>query len=298
MNNELLKEIQNILNNDFDRTSIIKTLTSSFEESKELIISTNSIDQQNGGDKFEFETFIDLLQHYFSKDYLYHNELETVNYEGHIAKKIYVSKGICGLTIQNNNLYAVVEILLSNLLCHNITILNLESDRNYGTIKIIADIINVVIYNLLGIKAIIIITRERYEQFENTNDNYDFMIFVGNNKFLKSRIYDCTIPYIYYCYNDYKIIYSNEEHLSLIDKQLLDNDNVNLYKYDNIKEIVKNLNSNYNYCCAVLTNNTDDLSYFANNVKSKFVFLNSFPFIQRNLEIELNDLLDIKIVFK
>ena len=298
MNYELLKEIQNILNNDFDRTSIIKTLISSFEESRELIISANSIDQQNNGDKFEYETFIDLLQHYFSKDNLYHKELETINYEGHIAKKVYVSKGICGITIQNNDLYVVIEVLLSNLLCHNISILNLESDRNYGTIKIIIDIINAVIYNLLGIKEVIIISRERYEQFGNTNDNYDFMIFIGNNIFLKSRIYDCTIPYTYYCYNDYKIVYSSEELLSLADKQLLDSDNVEMYKYDDIKQITQKLNSNYNYCCSVLTNNADDLNYFANNVKSKFIFLNSFPFIQRNLEIELIDLLDIKIIFK
>ena len=52
--------------------------------------------------------------------------------------------------------------------------------KNYGTIKIIADIINVVIYNLLGIKAIIIITRERYEQFENTNDIYEVKEVVDN----------------------------------------------------------------------------------------------------------------------
>ena len=37
MNYELLNEIKNILNNDFDIITILKTLISSYEEAKELL---------------------------------------------------------------------------------------------------------------------------------------------------------------------------------------------------------------------------------------------------------------------
>ena len=276
MNYELLNEIKNILNNDFDIITILKTLISSYEEAKELFISANDIDCKNNGDIFDYDVFINLLQHSFSKDYLYYKEIETINLDNHVAKKIYTSKGICGVSVYNNDLYSTFEIIVSNLLCHNITILNMETNRNYGTIKLFVDITNTVIYNLLGIKEVIFITKERYEQFENINYNFDFMVFIGNNKFIKSRIYDCTIPYLYYCVDEY----------------------VNTLEYDNIKSIVNELNNNFNYCCAILTNNKEDAKYFTNNIKSRFIFVNSFPFLQNNLEIELSDLLDVKVIFK
>ena len=222
MNYELLNEIKNILNNDFDIITILKTLISSYEEAKELFISANDIDCKNNGDIFDYDVFINLLQHSFSKDYLYYKEIETINLDNHVAKKIYTSKGICGVSVYNNDLYSTFEIIVSNLLCHNITILNMETNRNYGTIKLFVDITNTVIYNLLGIKEVIFITKERYEQFENINYNFDFMVFIGNNKFIKSRIYDCTIPYLYYCVDEYNVIYSSKEYLNLIDKNLFE----------------------------------------------------------------------------
>ena len=71
-----------------------------------------------------------------------------------------------------------------------------------------------------------------------------------------------------------------------------------MIEYDNIKSIVNKLNNNFNYCCSILTNNKEDAKYFTNNVKSRFIFINSFPFLQNNLEIELTDLLDVKVIFK
>ena len=298
MNYELLNEIKNILNNDFDRITILKTLISSYKDAKELFISANNIDCKNNGDIFDYDVFINLLQHSFSKDYLYHKETETIYLDNHVAKKVYTSKGICGVSVYNNELYSIFEIIVSNLLCHNITVLNIETNRNYGTIKLFVDITNTVIYNLLGIKEVIFITKERYEQFENINYNFDFMVFIGNNKFIKSRIYDCTIPYLYYCVNEFNVIYSSGECLNLIDKNLLNNQNVNMIEYDNIKSIVNKLNNNFNYCCSILTNNKEDAKYFTDNVKSRFIFINSFPFLQNNLEIELTDLLDVKVIFK
>ena len=78
MNYELLNEIKNILNNDFDIITILKTLISSYEEAKELFISANDIDCKNNGDIFDYDVFINLLQHSFSKDYLYYKEIETI----------------------------------------------------------------------------------------------------------------------------------------------------------------------------------------------------------------------------
>ena len=62
MNYELLNEIKNILNNDFDIITILKTLISSYEEAKELFISANDIDCKNNGDIFDYDVFINLLQ--------------------------------------------------------------------------------------------------------------------------------------------------------------------------------------------------------------------------------------------
>ena len=87
MNYELLNEIKNILNNDFDIITILKTLISSYEEAKELFISANDIDCKNNGDIFDYDVFINLLQHSFSKDYLYYKEIETINLDNHVAKK-------------------------------------------------------------------------------------------------------------------------------------------------------------------------------------------------------------------
>lgn len=296
MNYSIIREIKNVFCNDYDKQILTKAISKSIMNCKEVFDETNKFDVANGGDVIDFDKILDLSQHYLTKDNLYHLSLEEILIDNNRAKKTYCSRGICGISVQENDVYAIFEIILSNLLCHNISILNLENNKNYGVINMLVEILNMSVYTVLGLKEVIFITKETYQQFENDSHNLDLMIYIGNNKYLKSRVYDCLIDYKAYCFGEYKILYEQEELLNNFIKNK--STNVKFINYSDIKNITDTLNKEFNYCCSILTAKQNDALYFANHCRSQYIFVNSLPFVQQTIDIPLTDLLEIKTIFK
>lgn len=277
------KKVKNIISNIESR---IKENVAKFH---------NSIVQDNKTffERFEFSTLISTMERSLKEDWVMEKNNKNQFYTG------IGNIGVCYKGTSDIVLYLALKALKTN---NNIIFFE-ESDI-HETSKIIIDIVN---EECIKCNYNVCIKIEKYNKVTDfIDDTEDFNMFIFINDVQKYLDFSARNK------SDMKILCSGYGSMDLFldDKNLKDtlleidnyvyNNNIELelYKDENVEEVVKNINiGKHNYCAIIFTQNKDDAYYFIKNVKAEKIFVNKNPINEYKFELEDKDLIKSKKIY-
>ena len=223
------------------------------------------------------EKMLDIIKKYMEKQNPVYTIIEQTTLKTSIITKTYYPKGVFKIYIEDNDIYATLEVLLALIMTKNSGIFILE--KNIPILKAIIKIANI----LIGEEKFLI------------NDNilfFDFILCVGTKKYYNEILNLSYKDIIYLGYGDADVFLS-EEYLNK--KEKIKDDNVNIYSDISLKEAIIKMNElGSNFINAIFTRDEDEIKYFIEQSVSKNIYINMLPSKKCYLDLDLNLFVKIK----
>ncbi|MBQ2873333.1 MAG: hypothetical protein IJE89_04985 [Bacilli bacterium] len=291
---------------------IINELQNAFKNSKELILEANKIDKKNSNGFIIDLTIIDNIFENIKKEDLIYGSVtlsQKDNDKNLIYGKQIMDSGIV-IVINDGNPYAIIEIILRNILAGNTTIIT-NNGYMYGTNQLIIQIVEGVLEQFnISKKLIQIYLTENYDDVLSNYANIDLVICIGDHNLQRLIAKKSNNRTIYSGYENFDLYIEDTTHLEFLNKivntglniQVYVNkntefDNNNSILVDDIDEAIAQINYNGNrYSSSIFTNSKENASKFVREVKTKIVTINTSPTIERLMDIKQADLVNEKTI--
>lgn len=267
--------------------TIVKQLIINIEKriKENVALFHNCIEQDNEKffEKFEFSKLL--------------TAVERINKESWIMEQNTKNKIYCGIgnigVCHKCNADVILYLILKALKTNN-NIVFFEGDDIHQTTQKLIDIANEESKKTKYKVNFEVVKYNKISEFSNDVNNFNMFIFINE--------LDKYLDFLARNQNDMKIICSNYGTMDLYldQKDLKDtllqiddyvyrnNIELELYKNESVREVVKKINiRRNNYCAVIFTKNKDDAYYFLENVKAEKVFVNRNP--STEYEFELSD---------
>lgn len=309
ISNALIINKDNLFNNC---KKIINDIENTILNNKKLIIDANNIDIKNSnGFNLDFDVLLNIFSNVKEEKLIYGDVLVS---ERDNEKKLIYGKEILDygnvLIISDGNPYITLEMALKNILAGNTMIFS-NSGVMYGTNKCLIELIGNVLekYNISKNLIQIYVSKDFNDILKNYA-NIDLVICIGDRLLQNSILEKSKIKTIISGYENFDLYIEDETNLNFINKiinlglniQLYINNNINFESDDaiivnDIDEAIAQINYNGNkYSSSIFTKSKENASKFIKEVKSKIVCVNTSPTIERIIDIDQKDLVNIKTI--
>lgn len=295
----LLKE--NLENNFKD--DVVKEL----QDTKESFNELKEIDEKNGSYVEDFDSIIDIINKCEIRS---NKEVQRKREDGYIVGKYRDSIGVIGV-ISNSSLYPVIEIVLKAILTKN-SVIVCTNDKLFVTIRYIITAIKTVLKKYGYPEDLVsVINSENYEEMYKHYNLINEIIVVGNKELQISAISKSKNKLVLSGYGCYDIYIEDILDIELIKKILkISNIELNIYINSNISkediealgieeytevetddECIRDISINSaGYSSAIFTKNGENGNKFLKGVKTKNVFVNASPTMERKFDIDEQDM--------
>ncbi len=255
----------------------------------------NCIEQDNKEffEKFEFSKLLNAIDRINKEEWVMQKNTKTEIYYG------IGNIGVCHKCNSDIVLYLILKALKTN---NNIVFF--EEDNIHQTTKKLIDIVNKecekVKYNMhVGVEKY-----NKISEFCNDIGNLNMIIFINESEkyldFLVRNKFDMKIICSNYRTMDLYLDDKDLKDILLeIDDYVYKNDiELELYKNENVRDVVNRINiGRNNYCAVIFTKNKDDAYYFIRNVKAEKVFVNKNPSTEYEFELKDEELTICKRIY-
>lgn len=294
--------------------NIIKQLKLALINNREAIILANSIDiKNNNGFTIDFDIIENIFNIIEEEDIIYGNVIVSKQNK---EKKFIYGKQIMNMgtvaIINDGNTYAIIEMILRNILANNAIIFN-NKGYMYGTNNLIIEICQSVLEQLNISKYLVQMyisntSQELLSNFANIN----LVICIGNHDLQREILSESKMPIIISGYENFELYIEDDSNLDFIKKIIDTKLNINVYKTNeiildcenailvsDIDEAIAQINYNGSkYSSAIFTNSAENASKFVKEIHSKIVTINTSPTIERICDIKQSDLvIEKKIIY-
>ncbi len=286
--------------------SLIKEFQTKINETKNLLLDANKIDlKNNNGFIVDIEIINNICNIVLEEKIEYKDILlSSRNNDLNITYGKQISNIGTACIVSDGNPYAILELILKNLLVNNSIIIS-YSGYMYATNTYIIELLKQILtINGLDSNMINEYIAEEYSTLLSNSTSIDLVICIGPKELQTNIASLSKNKTILSGYENFEIYIDSLEHIDFIDKLLKENKNITAYlnsslDYDNDntilvsdeEEAISMINSTGSrYSTSIFTNDNIIASKFLTEIKSKQVLVNTSPTIEHFLDIKMNDL--------
>lgn len=267
------------------REVIIQTL----ESQKDIILQTNLIDVNNGGDKIDFDSMVKSLN-WFETSML-EVDISSTKIEGMTFVQKYQAIGNIGLIVEDNNINAIVYSIVKSIWCGNNVKILLDDMKNFGTIKSIVLAIDSCIKLDDPARYVEVVLDK--DVFVKNVTELDLIIVISSKTYYNDLLELVKLPIKYIPFAKGNFVITNEDLYNKANKEAMAGcDICTTFELEgaqlvaDIKEAVFMVNTCFdNYKTILLSDNKEDIEYFIQHIKSDIVVVNNM-----NSDLELPNL--------
>lgn len=299
---------------NFER-GFIKSVCDLILKNKDEIQKIYNIEEKYGNICESIESILNHIKENMKKyNQNSHKSIQRKNSDNFIVGKYQESLGVLGV-IYDGNPYITIELALKAISTKN-AIIFCTNNQRYAITNLIVlyfkQILKEYGYSMELIQAI---NSDDYEEMFNHNTILSRLIVIGNKNLQNKCQSKSKIEVITSGYNCYDLYIENIMDEQLIKKILNVKDiELNIYinkniaskqiellgideytEVDSAEECIRDININSaGYCSSIFSNSGEVANKFLKLVKTKNVFVNASPTVERSLDIDENDLLYTK----
>ena len=238
-------------------------------------IENNELLKEN---EVNLDKLLDIVKKYMEKQNPVFSIIEQTTLKTSVITKTYYPKGTFKVYIENNDIYATLEMLIALMMTRNKGIFIVET-------------------NLFIINALIkIINKLTEKELFLVNDNisfFDEILCVGTRKFYTEILNFSYKDIIYFGYGEYDIYLA--EAFESKQEKIKDDPNYNIYTNISLSEALIKINEfGSNFTSAIFTKDENEAKFFIEKCNSKNVYINMFPSKKCYLDLDLNNFVKIK----
>ena len=223
------------------------------------------------------EKMLDIIKKYMEKQNPVFTIIEQTNLKTSIITKTYYPKGTFKVYIENNDIYATLEIILALIITKNKGIFVVEE--------------NVPLINALTKIANTLIDQNNFK----INDNiyfFDVILCVGSKSYYDEILNISYKEIIYVGFGPSDIFIS--ETCENKENKVKEKDAI-IYKDMSLAEAIMKMNElGSNFISSIFTKNENEVSLFLEKCNSKNVYINMLPSKKCYLDLDLNLFVKIK----
>lgn len=278
----------------------IKVVKKIFNDIKDKIkenvnILHNSINNDNEEflEKFEYKNLLDIVENVEKEEWIIEKNDKTKIYSG--GSNI----GVCYNGVPEITLYSILKALKTN---NNITFF--EEKDIHKTSKLLVDFVKEICKLNGYIVKFDIIKYEKFSEVLKVFQDFNILIFVNEEfkylEFLKNN--KNGIKTIYSNYGTIELYLDDknlkETLLKMDDYVYYNNMNLEIYKDENVEDVVFKINAKLsNNCAVIFTKDKGKAYYFIKHVNSEKIFVNKNPEKDNRFFIKDEELLMEKRIF-
>lgn len=252
---------------DYTVSKILIGLYKNIEKNSEILTQEIVVDK-----------LLDIIKKYMEKQNPVYSIIEQTTLKTSIITKTYYPKGKFKIYVENNDIYATLEILIALMMTRNQGII--IADQNIEILKLIVDIFN----DLTQTKLFSI------------NDNisfFDEIVCVGKKSYYAEILNFCYKDVLFFGYGEYDVFMA--EHMENKLEKIKDEQNYVIYTGVSLTEAIIKMNENgTNFTSTIFTKDEEEIKYFVEKCNSKNIYINMFPSKKCYLDLDLTNFVKIK----
>lgn len=292
---------------------VVRNIFKLLDENKESIEKANKIDvKNNNGFKINFDMFQKLNNEINTIDDVYRKVISmNQNENNYLEGKQTDNLGTICLVYEGNT-YCLLELVFKAILTHNSIIITSESDYMKATNELIVILIQRILqaYNI-DKNLVQILYTSRIEELLSNSTSINKVFAIGNKSFQDRIRKTSKVEVISKGYNYFDLYIEDLTNLTFIKKIVKEEKNIDIYvksglkvpfddyiEVEDIDEAIAQINFNTSgYSSSIFTDDNQNASVFLRKVKADNVSVNSSPFIENVVDVDINLLLSKKNMF-
>ena len=288
---------------------LVKSFIDAIRLNNDLFLNTNVIDMQNNnGFRIEVEAINRILDKYTNVESIIDKTDDTKLSDNLLSSNVYEKLGVL-YVIFDGNTYTMLEMMILGLLTHNVIIFASDGYMGGSNSLLISIAESFFKKQKLDTNIFQQSLTIRAKEFFTNFKSIDKTVIIGDNEFVDKYLKECTTEVVVARNNVYDLYVEDLTHLDLLKEIVGLGLNVNAYVKEglidyedaiyvaDIDEAITNINYNGGkYSSSIFTNDSENAGLFIRDVKSKHVFVNTSPTIERGLDIKQEDLLREKSI--
>lgn len=310
------KSYENVNQKDINLKEIINIFKEKIISNQKEIEQIIMIENNYNDNQLNFEEILKIIdnQIFIDKPLKTIEEVKTI--DGFIKGKYYDSLGVLGV-IYNGDIYVTIKMMLMAINTKNAMIF-CTNNKLYAINKMLVLIMQQILKEInINENLIQVINSVDYVDMYGHDSMFDQFIVIGNKNMQVSVWKKCGIPILNSGYNCFDFYIEDVLDYELIKKILeIKNIDLNLYinkkisaelteklniedytEIENVEECIRDIKLNSaKYSSSIMTKDKENASKFLKMVKSKNVFINASPTVERSLDIDEGKLTCLKQV--